>query len=253
MVRERDDIHSRSQDVLGVLTLDVPLALTDVFQVILWDNIFVATKTDFLLAGELTVLGFLNGKQALQTVVVGTDSSNPIPATFSYTWDYKAPKDGDPPSGEAWHQTGGMQIRFHEEDDGGTDRTSDLDLVVAGWTIQMTVGGQLWMVIGASKLGDVYSFNVVPAILAGEDTSGFVFTEPEVKPVLEVELQHWDGVSWTTLRTAKSSGGSAIQGVIAGFPTLLITDEKFRVRAKDSTGSLTTTALGVSWSVLVVL
>ena len=95
--------------------------------------------------------------------------------SFTYEWDYKQ-KNGDPDSGEIWHQAGGGEMRVNEADSGDTDRSTDLDNIGPGSEILMVSSGQEWSVNGASKTGDVYYFDVEPATRAGENTSNFTFT-----------------------------------------------------------------------------
>lgn len=112
---------------------------------------------------------------------------------FQYEWDYKR-KNGDPPPKEAWHQSGQNtdQIRFHQEDTSETDRSTDLDNIGPGSTIEMRVNGTVWDVLDASKSGSVYTFIVQPAYRAGEDTSAFRFSYYAVQSMDYVrEIDHY--------------------------------------------------------------
>ena len=105
-------------------------------------------------------------------------------SSFSWEWDYER-KNGNPDSGKAWHQSGSNQdqIRFHQTDKNGTNRTSDLDNIGPGSTITMVSSGQKWDVISASKSGSVYTFIVDPPTRAGSDTSFFTFEYPAVAAI----------------------------------------------------------------------
>ena len=104
---------------------------------------------------------------------------------FTYTWDYER-KNGNPDSGKAWHQSNGYDLRFHQNDKDDTNRSSDLDNVSAGSTIQMATTGQNWTVLSASKSGSVYTFIVEPATRASEDESGFTFTYFQARDIAYV-------------------------------------------------------------------
>ena len=111
--------------------------------------------------------------QTFDVVMVIRSSETPV--TFTGEWDYKR-KNGSPDSddGEAWHQNNGRQIRFSEDDDSGSNRSADLDNINIGSNI---VGGGInWDVIGASKSGGVYFFDVEPTTRASENKYNFEFT-----------------------------------------------------------------------------
>lgn len=97
--------------------------------------------------------------------------------TFTYEWDYVR-ANGDPASGEIYHQSGGSvnEMRVHENDTGAVDRTSFLDNIGPGSKIYMADQDITWEVLEASKTGDVYTFIIDPAARAGAATSNFTFT-----------------------------------------------------------------------------
>ncbi len=97
--------------------------------------------------------------------------------SFTYEWDYKR-KNGDPSSGEIWHQSGANadQMRVNQNDESDTNRSTDLDNIGPGSDILMVSSGMTWDVLDASKSGSVYTFLVDPAERAGEDSSNFTFT-----------------------------------------------------------------------------
>lgn len=92
--------------------------------------------------------------------------------TFAYDWDYQR-VNGDPASGVIAHQSGGGEMRVHQEDDGATDRTTDLDNIAPGSTIN--AGGIDWSVQAASKTGSVYTFLVQPVTRAAAGTYTVTF------------------------------------------------------------------------------
>lgn len=109
------------------------------------------------------------------------------PLTFTYEWSYVR-ANGDPSSGQIYHQ-GGLnadQIRVHEEDSSATDRTADLNNIVAGSKITMDSQDYTWEVLQASKTGDVYTFIVDPGARAGAETSDFTFTYYAATPIYYV-------------------------------------------------------------------
>ena len=67
-------------------------------------------------------------------------------------------------------------MRVHQQDSGGTDRSTQLNNIVAGSTIEMVTTGYEWEVLSASKTGSVYTFTVNPSSREKEDTSNFKFT-----------------------------------------------------------------------------
>ena len=97
--------------------------------------------------------------------------------TFTYEWDYVR-ANGDPASGEIYHQSGGSvdKMRVHENDTGAVDRTSFLDNIGPGSKIYMADQDITWEVLEASKTGDVYTFIIDPAARAATATSNFTFT-----------------------------------------------------------------------------
>ncbi len=250
MVRSRDDIYSRSQDVEAVLTRESPLALTGTLQTIDWDSIEVFANITSESAGELTIVGDLHGKRALHSIIVNVTGPTP---TFAFSWDYIPSSAGNPSSGEAKHSLDGATIRFHEEDNTATDRSAELDLVTPGWRIQLGIGGTTYAVTATLTAGSVYHFDVVPTTFATAGVQPFRFLEPMPNPTLEIELQQDKGSGFVTLRRSKEGNGSALQGTIIQWPTLLETGDKFRVQVKDDTATMTTVPLGVSWSIHVLL
>lgn len=96
------------------------------------------------------------------------------PSQFTGVWQYER-KNGNADAGKVWHQSGGggNEIRFNEEDDAGTDRSSDLATIGIGSTI--SIPGYTWTVTSTSTSGDNFIFGVTPAVRAPEDDYLFTF------------------------------------------------------------------------------
>lgn len=82
--------------------------------------------------------------------------------SFTYQWLYQR-SNALPVSGEMNQPNNAPQLlRVHQEDSTATNRSAELDLIVAGSTI--TTGGVTWNVLNATKVVDFYEFEVTPAI-----------------------------------------------------------------------------------------
>jgi len=96
--------------------------------------------------------------------------------TFTHTWTYEG-ATGDPTEGRIYHQRGSNlnQIRVHAVDNGGTDRSAELDNIGPGSTITMATSGYIWEVLSASNDGTIFTFIVDPGSSANNSTSDFTF------------------------------------------------------------------------------
>jgi len=165
---------------------------TPAFQILIPAFIIQATDLDrwvTIPVGELLITaGSLFDVVAFMRPTAGA-------TVFTYNWDYVR-NNGDPLSGQAFHQNNNQaDLRFHEEDFGGTNRSSDLDNIGPGSNINMA-GGLLWSVTAAEKIGQIYHFDVNPASRAGDGVAAFEFTFFGVLPIpFVVDLLYWTSVA----------------------------------------------------------
>ena len=182
--------YTLAQDVyLRAIRYQIPASMVG-FTVSYWLVLNPTTNPDVRqLVGEFTIVAGDTGSwktfpvgltiipDGVEFDVAGAFTPATGSTSFSYEWDYKR-KNGNPPSGEIWHQSGNNsdQMRVHQNDSDDTNRSTDLDNIGPGSDILMFSSGQQWTVISASKSGSVYTFIVEPSTRANEDTSIFQFT-----------------------------------------------------------------------------
>lgn len=136
-------------------------------------------------------LTFIQDSRKFDLIAAFTSITGKV--TFSYEWDYiRSNKDPNP--GEIRHKGGSNTntMLVHEQDELGTDRSTDLNNIVPGSDIEMQSNGYNWRVLSASKSGSIYTFEVQPALRAPEGQSFFEFGYYGVITINYVEtLNHY--------------------------------------------------------------
>lgn len=182
---------------------------------------------------------FLSGRTYDLVMIIRSGSA---PTSFAYDWQYER-KNGNPDSGKAWHQSSGDELRIHQNDEGDTNRSSDLDNIDEG--SQISAGGITWDVTSASKSGSVYTFGVLPANRAQENdyTISFTYYAPipieydyipdyytgdtEVQGLIAVDAGYPDGITLN----------ENAYGVDVEFSDAIISDDWDLVASSDDTGT----------------
>lgn len=102
--------------------------------------------------------------------VVIASEPDPAPVTFTGDWDYTTPaNDATPVAGEVVQSdraTG--DFRIHKIDDGGTDRSTELEALDVGDVIQFGTGTR-WAIQSVTDSGTYMSFGVSPTIQESPD------------------------------------------------------------------------------------
>lgn len=150
-------------------------------------------------AGQWTKVSFpevfFRGGSAFDVLVILRPATGDV--SFSYNWSYVS-RNGDPGQGEVVQQLGANQgdLRVHQLDSTLTDRSSDLNNIGPGSRITMDASGVSWEVMSSVKVGDVYHFQVQPAIKSSDQVSSFTFVYYSASSMSYSEVvNHWSATS----------------------------------------------------------
>ncbi len=177
---------------------------------------FVATANNTDKWVDVAISDLLTGDGTMFDFILETTTTSGE-QTFTHEWDYLR-QDGNPTSGEMLHQGGGNddELFVHQEDSGGTNRSLELDNIVAGSTIIKDDELDTWVVQSVIKVADVYQFVVVPSNRATASVSNFTFKYTGIAPTY-----YYDDVDYY-IGEANVQGFTSINGYspIANPPTL---------------------------------
>ena len=135
-------------------------------------------------------------------------------SSFSGVWDYKR-KNGSPSAsdGEIWHQSGGggREMRVSNEDDDGTNRRTELELMKPG--DEISGGGINWTIISTDYTnGGHVRYEVQPASRASENKYTFQFTYFGAAPIqYDIDQNFYQGIAEVSGLYSETSYPDAVE------------------------------------------